>query len=152
MLRDLIKTEAINVNLQSDDKDEVFEELTETLISLCPKLDRKEVLASFLEREKKMTTGIVTGIAIPHAISDKITEPLCAIGISRNGIDYDALDGKPVHIIFMILFPAGDAALHLNIMQRLACVFSDSTFYKSVIHKESASQVAQAIFDIDESI
>ena len=45
MLRDLIKTEAINVNLQSDDKDEVFEELTETLISLCPTLDRKEVLA-----------------------------------------------------------------------------------------------------------
>lgn len=150
-MRDLIKAESVSVHLQSDDKDEVFEEMVETLVSQCPQLSRNEILGVLHERENKMTTGIGSGIAIPHAISKMISSPVCALGISRSGIDYEAIDGKPVHIIFMIVFPESDAALHLNIMQHLANIFSDPRFYQSAVEKETAEQVLQVIFEIDES-
>ena len=109
------------------------------LLEACIKIPN-EVLDSLFEREKKMSTGIIQGIAIPHAITAKIKKPICAVGISKEGIDYEALDGKPVHIIFMFLFPADDAALHLNILKRLALMFDVPDFYKSLMDKNSCAQ------------
>ena len=152
MLEKFIKPESVNVDVQSTDKEEVFEELNEILISLCPSLDRAEVLKALLEREQKMTTGIIPGIAIPHAISDKIKEPVFAIGKSKKGIDFDSLDKKPVHIIFMILFPADDTSLHLNIMQRLALLFNKPEFYNSVMEKLTGEQIVNTILAIEESL
>ncbi|MBP5401736.1 MAG: PTS sugar transporter subunit IIA [Treponema sp.] len=152
MLGKFIKPEAVILNLQSTEKDEVFEELNETLVSLFPSLDRVQVLNSLLEREKKMSTGIIPGIAIPHAISDRIKEPLVAVGISRPGIDFDSLDGKPVHLIFMVLFPADDTSLHLSIMQRFALLFGKNDFYKTIMEKTTSEQVVQAICGCEENL
>lgn len=152
MLQELIKPEAVKINLESEDKDEVFEEMTEVLVSLCPGLDRSEILDCLFQREAKMSTGILPGIAIPHAISAKSKKAICAVGISKKGIDYEALDGKPVHIIFMFLFPSDDAALHLSILQRLAYVFGVPDFYKSLMEKTSGTQVVQAIVAAEESL
>ena len=152
MLEELLRPDTININLESEDKDEVFEEMTELFVASCPGLDRSEVLDSLFEREKKMSTGIIQGIAIPHAITAKIKKPICAVGISKEGIDYEALDGKPVHIIFMFLFPADDAALHLNILKRLALMFDVPDFYKSLMDKNSCAQVVQAIVQAEQSL
>ena len=152
MLQELLKPEAVRVNLESEDKEELFEEMTEVLVAQCPGLDRAEVLDSLLQREAKMTTGVVSGIAVPHAINQKIKKTICAVGISKEGIDYEALDGKPVHIVFMLLFPADDTAAHLNIMQELAFVFGVPDFYKSLMDKNSGAQVVQAIAQAEESL
>lgn len=152
MLEELIRPEAVKINLESEDKDELFEEMTEVLVSLCPGLDRSEVLDSLVQRESKMTTGVVPGIAVPHAINSKIKKTICAVGISKEGIDFDSLDGKPVHIVFMFLFPSDDTATHINMMQRLAFVFGVPDFYKSVMDKTSAAQVVQAIVSAESSL
>lgn len=152
MLQSLIKPQAVNVDLQSEDKDEVFEEMTETLIALCPGLDRSEVLQSLLSREAKMTTGIIPGIAVPHAICTKVKNPVCAVGISKKGIDFDSLDGKPVHIIFMSLFPENDTATHLGIMQEFAYIFDEPNFYRSIMEKSTPEQVVQAIILAEDNL
>lgn len=152
MLGELITPEAVNVNLESEDKDEVFEEMVEIFVGLCPGLDRGEVLESLRSREVKMSTGIGSGLAIPHAISSKIKKPFCAVGISKSGIDYEALDGKPVNVIFMFLFPADDTANHLNLLQRLAYLIRVPNFLKSILDKQTGAQVAQAIVAAEENL
>ncbi|MCR5613628.1 PTS sugar transporter subunit IIA [Treponema sp.] len=152
MLRDLINISSVNTNLQSTNKDELFEEMTEMLVSQNSALNRDEVLESLLVREKKLSTGIVKGIAIPHSISPVIKKPVIAIGVSREGIDYDSLDGKPVHVVVTIIFPASDNVNHLKIMQCFAHIFSDEHFYKTVMEKTDPSHVLKTIFSIEESL
>lgn len=152
MLEKLIKPEAINVDLQSEDKNEVIQELTELLYSLVPNLSREEIIELVEARESKGSTGIGSGIAIPHAISDKISEPVCAVGISKNGIDFDSLDGKPAHIIFMLLFPQNDVDGHLSVMQHLDLVCCNANFYNTIINLSTSSQVAQALISMEENI
>lgn len=152
MLQELIRAEAVKVNLESDDKDEVFEEMTEVLCSLCPTVSRSEILDSLFERENKMSTGIMPGIAIPHAISARVKEPVCAVGISKEGIDYNSLDGKPVHVIFMFVFPSVDAEVHLKIMQSLAFIFGLPDFYNNLLSKTTGAQVVQAITAAEDSL
>ncbi len=152
MLQKLLKQEAVKLQLESEDKEELFEEMTELLVSLCPTLNRSEVLDSLLQRESKMPTSVAFGIAVPHAISFKIKEPICAVGISRQGIDYDSPDGKPIHLIFMFLFPGEDGAIHLNIMQHLAYIFRNPDFYKNIMEKTTSAQVIQAIVDAEDEL
>lgn len=152
MLQDLIKLESINIDLQSQDKSEAIEEMIESLLSVCPVHNRQELLKLMLDREQKGTTGVGFGIAIPHAISDKIKVPVCAIGISKSGIDFESLDSKKVYVIIMILFPRDDKKTHLKIMQHLELVCCKSNFLSSIIEKKDAAAVASAIFAIEENL
>ena len=92
ILGQVFSLESIKVDLQSDNKDEVFEELVEKLLEVCPGLDRNKVLDALIEREQKMSTGIFPGIAVPHARTDMVDRVHGVIGISKKGIDYDSLD------------------------------------------------------------
>lgn len=152
MLEHYIKPEAVNLDLQSEDKEEVFEELNEILVSQCPSLTRQEIIEALLARENKMTTGVVPGIAIPHAVSPKIKEPVFAIGISQKGIDFESLDGKPVHIVVMILFPEDDTGLHINIMQHFALMFASRDFYRLMMEKKTANDIVKAIEAVESSL
>ena len=129
---------AVNIDLKSEDKDEVFEELIEELVSVNPSLDRSVALAAVKEREAKMSTGIMSGIAVPHAKTSAVTDVQGAIGISRSGIDYDALDGKPVHLIVLILSGADSTELHLRVLKRLARLLENSEFYAELMEQKTA--------------
>ena len=112
LLSSVFNPKSINIDLQSEEKDEVFEELVEELVNADPTLNRAAALKAIREREEKMSTGIINGIAIPHGKTDAVKEVRGAIGISRRGIDYDALDGKPVYLIFLLLSSPDSSELH----------------------------------------
>ena len=145
MLDQIFPCENIVVNLESEDKDEAFEEMIEVLVSAQPQLDRGEALAALRARESKMSTGIVPGIAVPHAISKTVNGLAGAIGISRNGIDYDALDKQPVHIVFMLLFAVGEAERHLSVMRNLSGLLQMPEFSKTILSKRTPQEVHDAI-------
>ena len=86
LLDKVFNPKAVNIDLKSEDKDEVFEELIEELVSVNPSLDRSVALAAVKEREAKMSTGIMSGIAVPHAKTSAVTDVQGAIGISRSGM------------------------------------------------------------------
>lgn len=138
LLDKVFNPKAVNIDLKSEDKDEVFEELIEELVSVNPSLDRSVALATVKEREAKMSTGIMSGIAVPHAKTSAVTDVQGAIGISRSGIDYDALDGKPVHLIVLILSGADSTELHLRVLKRLARLLENSEFYAELMEQKTA--------------
>ena len=90
----------------------------------------EETVAVILEREKLGSTGIGEGIAIPHGKMKGIDRILCAFGRSKEGVDFDAVDGKPVHIIFLLLAPEDSAGLHIQMLSRISRILRDPSFRK----------------------
>ena len=144
ILGQVFSPKTIKLNLESTDKDELFEELLETIVAAHPSIDRAQALSAMREREVKMSTGIMHGIAVPHGASVSVEHVTGAIGISRAGIDYDALDGSPVHLVFMVLYNASETEGHLEVLKDLASVLQEPSFMKNVMEK----QTPQEVFDL----
>ena len=129
-------TERININLESEDKEEVFEELVNCLVDSYGIDERDMILESVREREEKMSTGIKKGIALPHGKTDKVKGIFGTIGISKDGIDYDSLDGNPVHLIFMLVSSKDDAEQHLRTLKKIARIIEMPEFYSEFIKSD----------------
>ncbi|ULQ60360.1 PTS sugar transporter subunit IIA [Brucepastera parasyntrophica] len=137
VLGNIFSPAVIKTNLESEDKEEVFEELVDVFVSAHPHASRSAILDSIRDREAKLSTGITYGVAVPHAQTDQVDTIQGVIGISEEGIDYDALDGKPVHLIFMILSPKEeDCSLHLRVLKRLSTLLKDPDFYQTLISQK----------------
>ncbi|MCL2834626.1 MAG: PTS sugar transporter subunit IIA [Treponema sp.] len=132
-LYELFPPELIKIGLESDDKDEVFEEMVDQFCQVKNNQNREEILASIYDRESKMSTGIQKGIAVPHGKSDSLDNIYGILGISRKGIDYDALDGQPVYALFMLLAPQKDSEKHLRLLKRLAGLLENPDFYSELL-------------------
>lgn len=143
ILSQIFNPKSINIDLKSDERDEVFEELIEELVAVNPGLDRAAVLCCVQEREAKMSTGIKHGIAVPHGKCAAVKGVMGAVGISRKGIDYESLDKAPVHLIFLIVFSPDSCEDHLNALKKLALVLEDPTFVDSLMEKTTP----QAVYD-----
>ena len=144
LLSSVFNPKSINIDLQSEEKDEVFEELVEELVNADPTLNRAAALQALREREAKMSTGIMNGIAIPHGKTDAVNDVRGAIGISRKGIDYDALDGKPVYLIFMLLSSPDSSELHLRVLKRLSRLLNNPKFYAAAMEQTGP----EALYDL----
>jgi PTS system fructose-specific IIC component/PTS system nitrogen regulatory IIA component len=121
--------ESIKTDMEAVDKEEVFEELTDFICRVEDLEDREGILEAIYERETKMSTGIRTGIAIPHGKTD-VVDRLCGVmGISKKGVDYESLDGKPVHLFFFMLSPEMESEQHLRLLKRLAQMLDNPDFY-----------------------
>jgi len=127
-LRDVFPPQFIKVNLEAEDKDEVFEEMVDHFCQAAKSQARGEILESLRVREAKMSTGIQKGIAIPHGNTNAVDTVRGVLGISQDGIDYDALDGEPVYLLFMLIAPDKDSEKHLRILQRLAELLGNPQF------------------------
>lgn len=149
ILGQVFNEKAIKLNLESEEKDEVLEEMVELLVSVYPSLNRDEILESVISRESKMSTGIKTAIAVPHGKTDAIEGVVGAIGISRTGIDYDSLDGKPVHLVFMMLSSKGDCEYHLRVLRHLSQVMDSKSFYEDIINQTTAQGVYATLCKYD---
>src|SRR4051812_45786130 len=103
------RTEHIIPEVKGTGSFEVIDELTGHLAAvgaILPK-NKSEIAAAIKHRERSMSTGIGLGIALPHALSKLVDEPVIAFGRSKIGIDFDALDRQPVHLVAMVVVPAG---------------------------------------------
>lgn len=151
MLSRVFGQKAINVSLQSTDKDEVLEELVEQLLQANPGLDRSKVLASVIERESKMSTGIGRGVAVPHGKTSAVKGIVGAAGISKSGIDFDSLDGKPVHLFFMIISSPDECEAHLQAMKQLSQMLCNAEFSNDLINAETAEDAFNIICRFDDA-
>lgn len=138
---------SIKVGLESETRDELFEELVDQLSKQYPHgeaFPRSEIIAALEAREAKMSTGIAKGIALPHATVESLDGLHGVLGISSRGIDYDSLDGHPVYLVFMLLASPGVAESHLQALQRLALLIEDKD-YAQRLSQASSSEKAHAI-------
>jgi PTS system fructose-specific IIC component/PTS system nitrogen regulatory IIA component len=137
-LSDVFRPEFIKVGLEAEDKEEVFEELVDQFCQAAKLQVREDILGALKEREAKMSTGIHQGIAIPHGSTNAIDHVCGALGISRKGVDYDALDGKPVYLFFMLLAPPLESEKHLRLLKRVAGLLDNPQFYTDLVAQNDA--------------
>jgi mannitol/fructose-specific phosphotransferase system IIA component (Ntr-type) len=140
-LSDIFGREHIKLDLESTTRDEVFEELIETIIDPHLEYDRQEMLNAVIFRENQMTTAILPGIAVPHGYCNAVNGIAGAIGVSRAGIEYG--DSGPVYSIFMLLMDKSSRERHLRILSRLLDLLNSESF--AVIRTAKSSQ---EVYDI----
>ena len=109
-----------------------------------PKVCREKILAALEEREAQISTGIGSGVAIPHTFSDNIDRVVAVFGRSKVGIDFEALDNAPVHFIVLFIVPRKDYHLHLRTLAAIAKMFTNS----EVRRKLAAAGCRDEILDI----
>ena len=114
LLDDVFDTQSIKLNLASKTQEAAFSELIEAIADVHPELNRDEMLSVIQDRENKLNTSVVSGVAVPHGYYPGARGVVGAIGISPDGIAYDAPDHKPVHFIFLILMGEAFRENHLQ--------------------------------------
>jgi PTS system fructose-specific IIC component/PTS system nitrogen regulatory IIA component len=140
LLHETFPVDLIKVDLEAEDKDEAFEELVARFCQVTGSPARDVLLAAVRDREAKMSTGIKKGIAIPHGKTDAVDRIYGVLGISRKGVDYDALDGEPVYLLFLMLAPPNESEKHLRLLKRLAELLDNPAFYSDLAAaKDSAA-------------
>ena len=144
-ITDVLTKDTILLNLQSQSKEDVIDELIEKLYSAGKLNDKKAYKEAILARENQSTTGIGEGIAIPHAKTNAVSEPAIAFGRSTDGIDYESLDGQNAHLFFMIAAYEGANNDHLATLSRLSSFLMDPNFRKSLESAATEKEILDAI-------
>ena len=140
-LLDILPVKSTLVGLKGFSKDEIIEELVDSLEVGSAFADRDKVLQAVLEREKIMSTGIGDGIAIPHGKSDAVTELSAALGIHKRGVDFDALDGEPTFVFFLLVSPANVSGPHIKALARISRMLKNDNFKKKLIESGSSEEL-----------
>ncbi|MGY3911126.1 fructose-specific PTS transporter subunit EIIC [Aeromonas piscicola] len=143
MITTLINEHLINLDLNATSKEEVFSEMARLLVAQGKVSDEQQFIKDLWAREELDNTGFEEGVALPHAKSAAVSTPAVAIGISRNGIEYGAEDGKPSQLFFMIASPAGGANHHIEVLAELSAKLIEEGFIaKLLAAKSSAAALA----------
>ncbi len=144
-INELLSEKAINLNVNVNSKEEAIDYMTKLMDKAGKLSDRELYKAGVWTREKEGTTGIGDGVAIPHAKSAAVKEAgLAAITVPK-GVDYDALDGADVELIFMIAAPETGADVHLEALARLSMMLMDASFKDQLLKAKSAKEFLQVI-------
>lgn len=141
LLTEILQRECVRVPVQAKDKESVITELVDLLEANGLLSDRDTVLKAVLAREQTRTTGIGSGIAIPHGKCKAVKELVMAIGIAHEPIDFASVDGQPVAIILLLVSPADQTGPHIQALARISRLMLDEPFRQSL---EKATSVEQA--------
>lgn len=144
-ISDIIPTGAIKVPMEASDKEEAFEELVDLLVEAGGISDREAALSAIRKREELGSTGIGEGVAIPHGKDATITELVGALGISKNGVEYGGVDGKPVRIVFMLLARTDNPGPHIQALAEIAQLIQSPGFMEKLLKARNAQDVLDII-------
>jgi fructose-specific phosphotransferase system IIA component len=138
----IIKSECIILNLMGKNKEEVLTELVDLLDSRGRLDNRDLVLEDIFRREKIMSTGMQNGVALPHAKSDGVSEICAAVGVKKEGIEFDSLDGEKSRLFIMIVSPRKISGPHVQFLAAVGTVLKDDITREEVINASSAEHAA----------
>lgn len=141
MLKDVITLDCINIDLKGQTKSEIIDEMVDILYNNGKLNDREEYKKEILKREAQSSTGMEEGIAIPHGKTDAVKIPTVAIGISKKGVDYESLDGKPSHLFFMIAAPANSNNSHIELLSKITTLLLEDDIREALLNAKSKEEV-----------
>lgn len=124
-LHKIITEKTVRLDASSLDKWQVIEVLMDLLVKTGKCHDKQAVVSAVVDREKKCSTGLTNGIAIPHARSEIVDEMIGALAISKAGLDFDSADGKPCHLVFLIISPPTESTRYLKVLSEVAFIGSE---------------------------
>ena len=148
-ISDILKKEHIIKELDSCDKKNVLDELSSFLEDEGEIANKESLLAALIEREKLGSTGIGENVAIPHAKISEIDKIITVFGRSKNGVEFESLDQKPVNFIFLVLAPENSTGQHLKALARISRLFKNPSLRESVLRTNEADQIYSILVDED---
>jgi PTS system nitrogen regulatory IIA component len=141
---DVLQKDTIVANLQARDKKGVLEELVAPVAARTG-IQARELVRVLLERERLGSTGIGGGIGIPHGKMERLDSLVLGVGLSRQGVDFESLDGRPTHIFFLLLTPENSAGLHLKLLARISRILKSETFKEKLLAAADADEIRSVI-------
>ncbi|WP_132995624.1 PTS sugar transporter subunit IIA [Sporanaerobacter acetigenes] len=140
----LLTSDRISFNLKARNKEEAIDELIEILYRDGVINNKKNFKLAVMKREKEFSTGIGYGIGIPHGKNEAVKEASIAFGISKDGIDFDSMDGQPVNLIFLIAVPNKSDDMHLKILSYISRRLMHSDVREKLIKAQSYNDILKA--------
>lgn len=150
LISEIFKPDWVITSLKSQTKEDLFKELVDFAVKKVPSLSKDQLLDGLWDREKKMTTGIARNIALPHTHLPNLGKTYGIMGISQEGIEYQSLDGKPVHIVLCLIGDENAPDGHLLILKNLALLMTNPEFYPTVMKCKSPKEVSTTIAQFEE--
>lgn len=144
-ITDLLSKDGIELNVNAKDKNDIIYKMTKLMLKTGRITDLNAYTELVLKREEEGSTGVGEGIAIPHGKGDCVTEPGLVAMVVPNGVEYDALDGKPVNLLFMIAAPNTSDNVHLDVLSRLSTMLMDTEFKNKLISAKSKEEFLNII-------
>lgn len=145
LLTQILQPDCVKLPLEGRDKKSVITELVDLLAANGSLQDRDVVLDAVLMREKTRSTGIGAGIAIPHGKCNAVKELVMAIGITKEPIDFESVDSRPVAIIILLVSPADRTGPHIQALAKISRLMLDEEFKQSLEKASSAEQVYELL-------
>jgi PTS system nitrogen regulatory IIA component len=146
---DVLLKEAIVPDLRSSTKKEVLEELVAPVAQLSG-VSAEELVKVLLERERLGSTGIGGGIGIPHGKLKHLDNLIIGFGLSRQGVDFESLDGQPTRIFFLLVTPENSTGLHLKLLARISRILKNDPFKERLLQATSRDEIFNIIKEEDE--
>lgn len=147
---ELLKPEFIISDLKGESKEEIINELIDLFINDSRVEDIEKVRFAVLDREKVMSTGVGKGFAIPHGKTNAVNEIIGAFGNVKNGIDYDALDGNPVNLIFLLVGKDNLISTHIKLLSRISRLMNKDDFRHRLSEANNADEIVKLFNDEEE--
>jgi len=150
-ITELLREEHIKTDLESDEKESAIAELLELLVATGDVPDRDAAYDAIMDRESKATTGIGDGVAVPHAKHECIDHLCLALGISPRGVEFDAIDGEAVALVFLILAEPDNPGPHVQTLAQVARLCQTPGFTRRLQNAASPREALQIITEFEET-
>jgi fructose PTS system EIIBC or EIIC component len=144
-ISEILTEDLINIHLSGEDKNSVINEMIDLISKSSKVVDIEKIRSAIFEREKIMTTGVGNGFAIPHGKTDAISDIIAAFGITDKPINYQALDEKPVRILFLLVGKESMVGPHIKLLSRISRLMSKEEFRQKLLNLKSVGEVIEAI-------
>ena len=146
---DVLHKEAILADLKAQNKKGILEELVAPVAEFS-NVNQEDLVKVLLERERLGSTGIGGGIGIPHGKMKDLESLVLGFGLSRKGVDFESLDGKPAHIFFLLVTPENSTGLHLKLLARISRILKNEPFKDRLLGAADRDEIFSIIKEEDE--
>ncbi|MCC6395979.1 MAG: PTS sugar transporter subunit IIA [Bacteroidetes bacterium] len=142
-ISDILNEDLVVAGLTGTSKNDIIDAMVD-LVATSPKvLDREKVRAAILERERIMSTGVGNGFAIPHGKTDAVTDIVAAFAVTREEIDYDSLDEKPVRLVFLLVGKDNLVGPHIKLLSRISRLMNKEEFRKRLLNVSTPKEILE---------
>lgn len=149
MIEELLDEDLILILDKVEDKFKLIEIMVDKTLGKGLIVTREPILDKIREREDLESTGVVEGIALPHARTEAVKDLLLVVAVVKEGLDFKALDGKPVSIVFLIVAPEEAKKKYINVLARISRMCRQEEFRKALREAESSASILKIIKEFD---
>ena len=148
-LTDYITTKHVKIGLEGESKEEVIEELVSLLADTSDVSDADAIYEAVMSREREGSTGLEKGVAIPHAKSDAVKSLSIVVGISRDGINFESQDGKPAHLLFLMVAPTSESGPHVQAIAKIVKMIKFDKLRKKLVEAKKPEDVVEIVSRVE---